>query len=102
MIHKLIKCENMNLNPDRGLILAFRRKTNCRQYPFGTVADFKRWACRKPYSGEEIRVIVFGIDRAKLGDTAGRIPAAEAVLWIDGLATDSESGIRPVCLGSAN
>lgn len=44
------------------LILAFRAKKGCHQYPFQSIEDAAQWGARKPYCGEPLHVQCF-VDR---------------------------------------
>jgi hypothetical protein len=48
-----------NPEPAPSLVaLVYRSAHGCRQYPFYTIAELERWASRKPYCVELLRVMV--------------------------------------------
>lgn len=65
------------------IVLVFRLHTGCRQYPFSTLEDFRKWANRKPYANEDVRVLP--IVDGKIRDDIGFSCAAPAA--VDRLAT---------------
>jgi hypothetical protein len=66
------------------LLLVYREKTKCRQYPFFEISAFEKWAARRPYNAENLRVqIISQVSRRVERDT-GFLPAAEAVISVKG------------------
>lgn len=63
-------------------ILAFRKRTGCRQYPFASFADFKAWASRRPYSQEILWCYL--VEDCHMKDTAPRdLTAPQLVDWVE-------------------
>lgn len=65
------------------IALVCRVGKGCRQYPFETLEALEKWAARKPYSGETLRVMAIGDDQRIIEERT--VAASDAVEFIRGL-----------------
>lgn len=64
------------------LMLVYRVKTGCRQYPFDSMEAFRKWTARRPYRNELIRVQVIGTDDRIAADS-GCVSTEEARRFLE-------------------
>lgn len=67
------------------ICLVFRLKTGCRQYPFYSMGELKKWAGRKPYSAEYFKAILVS-SSGKAGNTSTSLDARELVEFVGGVS----------------